>query len=763
MAAARAIHVVPAPRRAPAPRAAILLIGFTAVLAQVLLLREMLVVCHGNELSLGLMLAAWLAWTALGSGLLGRLGRASRLLPLLFAVTAAALPLALLAVRHARAWWDAAPGEMLGPVPILLTAAIALACFCPISGWLIAAAMRSGADRQPPASVAARVYLLEALGSALGGLVAALLLLRRFSPLEIAAALAAFNLLAAVFLLSRARIVRLAATAVLLPSLVFSLPRLRAAELAAVARDWPGFRVLAAQASRYGRLAVLDNEGVATVVQNGQPLFSAPDLPTAEETVHFALLQHPEPRAVLLIGGGPSGAIAEILKHPSVRRLDYIELDPAVLDLSRRYLPQQSAPLADPRVHTHSLDGRLFLRTATGRYDVILASLPDPQTAQLNRFYTLEFFREAAAHLASGGVLSLQVHGAENYVSPELARFLASLRRTLAAVFPRVVVLPGDTVHFFAGDSSAQLTSDPAEFSRRLHERGVSALYVRGYYTAFNLSPERLRGFDGRLAAVPATALNRDFAPSAYYFGVMLWSEQFGNAYRDLFRALAGVPLLRLLALVLVFAALLAIAARPRRAELGRPAAYAVALMGFTLMALQILLLLGFQAVYGYVFEQVAILAAACMAGLGLGSWCALKLVPARWPLARPLLALQIVAAAAPLVFVGILQLTAGARSGLFIALAAYVLFPLLALLSGAMAGLQFPLALRAFLEAAPRRAGTLYALDLLGSCAGALLLSTYLIPVFGFAATAALITAANVPLIVLLLLSSRVPRLAPH
>lgn len=761
MAAARAIHVVPAPRRAPAPRAAILLIGFTAVLAQVLLLREMLVVCHGNELSLGLMLAAWLAWTALGSGLLGRLGRASRLLPLLFAVTAAALPLALLAVRHARAWWDAAPGEMLGPIPILLTAAIALACFCPVSGWLIAAAMRAGADRQPPASGAARVYLLEALGSALGGLVAALLLLRRFSPLEIAAALAALNLLAAVFLLSRVRLVRLVAIAVLLPALVLSLPRLRAAELAAVARDWPGFRVLATQASRYGQLAVLDNEGVATVVQNGQPLFSAPDLPTAEETVHFALLQHPEPRAVLLIGGGPSGAIAEILKHPSVRRLDYVELDPAVLDLSRRYL--LPAAIVDPRVHSYSLDGRLFLRTATGRYDVILVNLPDPQTAQLNRFYTLDFFREAAAHLANGGVLSLQVRGAENYVSPELARFLASLRRTLAAVFPRVVVLPGDTVHFFAGDAASNLTSDPTEFSRRLRERGVSALYVRDYYTAFNLSPERLRGFDARLAAVPATSLNRDFAPSAYYFDVMLWSEQFGGAYRDLFRALAGVPLLRLLALILVLAALLAIAARPRRAEFGRPAAYAVALMGFTLMALQIVLLLGFQAVYGYVFEQVAILAAACMAGLGLGSWCALKFVPARWPLVRPLLALQIAAAAAPLVFVWILQLAAAARSTTLVALAAYVLFPLLALLSGAMAGLQFPLALRAFLEAAPRRPGTLYALDLLGSCAGALLLSTYLIPVFGFTATAALITAANVPLIALLLLSSRVPRLAPH
>jgi len=100
-------------------------------------------------------------------------------------------------------------------------------------------------------------------------------------------------------------------------------------------------------------------------------------------------------------------------------------------------------------VRVHVTDGRLFLKTTASTFDVIIVNLPDPQTAQLNRFYTLEFFQEAARKLTGSGVLALRLTAAEDYISPELAAFLGSIHKTLHAVFPEVTAIPGETVHFF--------------------------------------------------------------------------------------------------------------------------------------------------------------------------------------------------------------------------------------------------------------------------------------------------------------------------
>jgi len=82
------------------------LIGLTSVVAQIVLVRELMEAFNGNEISLGLMLAAWLLWTAVGSGLVGRLfadaARPALLLAGLQIAVAAALPLTILAVRTGR-------------------------------------------------------------------------------------------------------------------------------------------------------------------------------------------------------------------------------------------------------------------------------------------------------------------------------------------------------------------------------------------------------------------------------------------------------------------------------------------------------------------------------------------------------------------------------------------------------------------------------------------------------------------------------------
>jgi spermidine synthase len=171
-----------------------------------------------------------------------------------------------------------------------------------------------------------------------------------------------------------------------------------------------------------------------------------------------------------------------------------------------------------------------------------------------------------------------------------------------------------------------------------------------------------------------------------------------------------------------------------------------MAATGFTAMALQIFLLLVFQSVYGYVYHQLAILIGAFMAGIAAGSW----LGTSRMGRDRAFTSVGAVtqfllAASAPalLYLLTALSRVSSARGAL---LAAQLAFPALAALCGMPAGCQFSAATRIYPGDAPAQKGlgVLYAVDLLGGCAGALLLSSYLIPVFGFWKTAWLTAAMN-------------------
>ena len=721
-------------------RLVLVLIGFTAVIAQIVLMRELMVVFCGNELSLGIVLANWLLWTAAGSALLGRIqATPRRLVATLETAIAAALPLTILAVRSSKQVFERVPGEILGPGAMFLISLAALSLFCALSGWLFAASSRMCAEERgtPSAEATGSVYLYEAIGSGAGGILASLALIHYLTAFDIALLLALLNLLAAVGLTLRSPIRRTAAMLALAAGFVLIVfpvvgPKLDALSLQ---RLWRGFHLVATRNSVFGNLAVVATEGSRSLFENGLVAFTVPDPEAAEEAVHYALLEHPAPRSLLLIGGGANGSLAQALQHESLARVDYVELDPAVLDLARKYFPN-SMP-ADPRLHVYHTDGRLFLKTASNAYDVILVNLPDPRTAQLNRFYTLEFFREAASKLAPGGVFSFQVSGAEDYISPELADFLRCIRKTLSQAFAEVWAMPGASVHFFAANRRDVLLRDPRELVSRLRARGLQTRYVREYFIPFRMMPDRMRDLESQTAPRPQTPVNRDFAPIAYYFDTVLWSSQFEPA--AVFRRMAGLPFGWLAGAVALLAAAVAVPLRRRVAAI---AGYSVVAMGFTLIGLELLILLGFQATHGYVYQQLAIIIAALMAGMALGAWRAVRGTAGLSALAS----IQLLAAAAPvalcLLFASPIQFA--------------VVFPVAALAAGFLGGYQFPVASRVFFNGPARSAGTLYGLDLAGACLGAVALSLYLVPVFGFLKTALLMAIVNAAPAALLLACGR-------
>jgi hypothetical protein len=210
---------------------------------------------------------------------------------------------------------------------------------------------------------------------------------------------------------------------------------------------------------------------------------------------------------------------------------------------------------------------------------------------------------------------------------------------------------------------------------------------------------------EDRIRPLPSTPINRDFAPIACHLGLAAWTSRFHPGYGPALPwAAALVPLLLLW---------------PARRFAGA-AGMCVAAMGFTQIGLEMMLLLGFQAVHGYLYHQLAGIVAGFMAGMALGSW----LGGTRFSLRQ----LQLAASASGLIVLASLTLPAP-------------LYPVLALACGLLGGYQFVAAGR---RAPAAGAGTLYALDLAGACAAALLFTIVLIPVMGFLPSALLIAALN-------------------
>jgi spermidine synthase len=691
-----------------------LLLGFLSISFQVILLREFSVHFHGNEMTFGCLLAAWLLWGGLGS----LLARRSRIRPgrftALLCLVLVLFPVCLAGLRLARLPLGLLPTEITG-LTLMLGFALVLTLFPSLlcGMMFVAAAELRGED-------ASGVYRLEALGATAGGLAVHFLLIPHLSNWHAAALIGLAAL--ALGLVSRAGKIFPVLPAVAGLALVllafFDGPANRI--------YWNPLDLIQTKDTPYGKLQAVRTDGELSLYINSVMTYSTADPSSAEEAVHFALLQRPHARRALLIGGGAGGGLQEGLKYSGLL-LDYVELDPEIIRMSKALLPpNKRAVFSDPRVRIFTQDGRAYLTRTEERYDAVLLDLPEPSTAQLNRFYTRQFFETAARKLRPGGVLSLRLPSSENYISPPRQRFLGSLYQTLKVVFSQVEVVPGGTNIFLA--SASPLTLSAETLSRELNSRGIFNTYVRSELLGDRLSPLRVEWLRRTLAQAPKS-FNTDLVPLCYYFVSILWASQFHGLEAGTLEYLSRLPPLILaglpLGLVFLFLFFLRLRKKPAASLL-----VPLGLLGFSGITVEILVLLWYQTLYGAAYGRIALLLASFMAGLWLGSTWSQK-----WK-HHSLFQVKLIQTG--------LCLLAG-----FIILAfrfqppQAVLFGSL-LVFGVLSGNLFVTANILFITSR-KDLGTGYGLDLLGSFLGALAASAFLIPLAGLPITASLVLALNV------------------
>jgi spermidine synthase len=126
-----------------------------------------------------------------------------------------------------------------------------------------------------------------------------------------------------------------------------------------------------------------------------------------EMIAHVPLNVHPNPKNVLVIGGGDGGTIREVLKHPQIENAHLCEIDEAVVRLCQKHLPEISCGFQDQRVQLFFEDGAEFVKQKKNYYDVIIVDSSDP-IGPAEVLFQEEFYRSMHAALTEDGIVVTQ-------------------------------------------------------------------------------------------------------------------------------------------------------------------------------------------------------------------------------------------------------------------------------------------------------------------------------------------------------------------
>ncbi|MCG2864178.1 MAG: polyamine aminopropyltransferase [Vulcanisaeta sp.] len=281
-------------------------------------------------------------------------------------------------------------------------------------------------------------------------------------------------------------------------------------------------RVLYSGVTKYQRVAVVEFEDLGkALILDGKVQSSLYDeFIYHESLVHPVMITHPNPKKVLILGGGEGATAREVLRHRGVREVVMVDIDEEVIRVVKEYLPEMSqGAFDDPRLRLVIDDGRKFLERVNDKYDVVILDLTDPlEGGPSYLLYTLEFYRIVRDRLSDGGLMVTQA--TSTYYA---LRTFATIYKTVASVFPVAkayhVYVPSfdSTWGFVIGSLGPDPTSlTPDEVNRRISERINGELrFYDGYMhrALFTLPKHVVRVLEDP-SIRPATDSNPTFMPA---------------------------------------------------------------------------------------------------------------------------------------------------------------------------------------------------------------------------------------------------------
>lgn len=144
----------------------------------------------------------------------------------------------------------------------------------------------------------------------------------------------------------------------------------------------------------FGKMLILD--GVVQITEKDEFFYH-------EMLVHPLMHAHPHPEHIVVIGGGDGGAVREVLKHDTVKKVYFIEIDQEVIETSKRFFPEIAKAMSDSRVEIRCMDGAEFVKSRQGDIDIVIVDSTDI-IGFAKSLFTVEFFKHVKDCLTQEGM-----------------------------------------------------------------------------------------------------------------------------------------------------------------------------------------------------------------------------------------------------------------------------------------------------------------------------------------------------------------------
>lgn len=222
----------------------------------------------------------------------------------------------------------------------------------------------------------------------------------------------------------------------------------------------------------FGLVMVLD--GVVQTTEKDEFIYH-------EMLTHVPLLAHGGAKRVLIIGGGDGGMLREVCRHSAVEHITQVEIDQAVIDMCREYLPNHSnGAFDDPRVNIVIEDGIKFVTETDEKFDVIISDCTDP-IGPGEVLFTSTFYDGCQRCLNTGGIMVAQ--NGVVFMQPDE---VSTTTRRLGSVFDDTTFYSAAIPTYIGGIMTFAWGSDNPAYRQldleTLHQRYQQANLQTRYY-----------------------------------------------------------------------------------------------------------------------------------------------------------------------------------------------------------------------------------------------------------------------------------------
>ncbi len=555
-------------------------IGVSSVTTQLLTIREFLSQFQGNEITISLFLFCWLLLTGLGSLVAKWVSRSSLTIYSVLALFISLAPLfQILAIRVFKDSFFV-HGVAPGFYPILFYIVLMIAPYCILTGFILPYALYVLHDMRYPFT-SGDLYVTDSIGDITGGVLFSFVLVYWMRPFPTIAFTSSFLILTTLFIMLRLKTYMLFFIGLILCSFFYYYSLNKSFEIDTLSLQYG--EVVSYLESPYGRIVVTREDDQHTIWESGIPVYSGENIVNSEEKIHYPLCQVDHVKDVLLVSGGLGRTLSEVRKYGHVQ-VDYVELDPELTETAMDIGVLEEANFLEIK----NTDGRRYIKLARGDYDAICIDLPDPDTFQMNRFFTSEFFSYAKRILKKGGVLSLSMEYSPNYISDIEREKISTLYNTVRMHFRNVMVLPGEKAYFICRDGELS-----ADIPSRLQMKSINTSYIENFFYG-DVSKERIKKLQKIIDR--EEYVNTDFEPRLMNIVFREWFSKHGASPRYFV----------LFVFVLTATYLMFI----RREE------YVLFSTGLATMGAEMIVLFAFQVIYGYIYLKIGAIVTAFLVGL---------------------------------------------------------------------------------------------------------------------------------------------------